>query len=1292
MAGRLRTRSRKKPSYREQEAADSDEIDDDDAAGNAANAADAGEAKQSDDHCSVCSLGGKLLCCDTCTAVYHLECLDPPMKSVPKGDWSCLKCREPLADLEKILDWQIRPPEPSEDGGVAEESTKHYLVKWKSKSYMHCSWVTQAALDKAIKSYPGIRLRLMNFNRQSELKLEDEEEKVPVKPEWTTVDRIIDYRKRSGKDEFLVKWKELGYEECTWETEDDIVAFQAEIKRYKAASTNEEYQDVDHDKRRQKAFTPYDKTPEFVVGGVLHPYQLEGLNFLRYAWQQGKPVILADEMGLGKTIQTISFLTSLLHEGVSLPHLIVAPLSTLRNWEREFSIWAPQMSIVTYIGSAQAREIIRQKEFFLPKERKPEKGKKNASRQRRVKFNVLLTSYEMVNTDSAVLKPIKWECLIVDEGHRLKNKDSKLFQTLHNYSTYSRVLLTGTPLQNNLDELFTLMYFLDSSKFSSLEEFQLEFKDINHEEQVQRLHTMLSSHLLRRVKKDVLKELPPKKELIVRVELSAIQKDYYRAVLTRNYEVLSRHSGVQVSLNNLVMELRKICAHPFLLDGVEEETEDEDAVQKTLVEASGKLLLLDKMTTKLKAEGHRVLIYSQFQRVLDILEDWLAYKNWNYERIDGKVSGADRQSRIDRFNAPGSKIFCFLLSTRAGGLGINLATADTVVIYDSDWNPHADMQAMARAHRMGQTSKVMIYRLITRGTIEERMMQLSKKKMVLEHLVVGRMKTQILNQEELDDILRYGAKELFADETAEEAKLRQIHYDDSAIDRLLDRSLLEETEELDEDNSFFKAFKVANFEYVNQGDAKAAEAIEQEKEAEADFESQTMDPSARTTYWENLLKNKYEARAREELGKGKRSRKQVNHFPAEDDLAGMSDTSSEEEDDNKPEAEVSKDAAKRTPGSRKKPRGMHLDRKDFDFISCLCPSVEATGPPPLMEGEGKSILILGFNRKQRAMFVQVLMRFGFGDFSWSEFVSCFKHKTVDEIKEYAALFLMHVTEEQTDIPTFSDGIPKEGLRIQDVFVRLAILHLIWEKVKNLNENPSTSLFPSVAYNKYAALKETKVWKEEQDRKLLKGIVKHGYGRWQAICEDEEYGLQPVLFQELFSSIPNSNSSAPATTDLNQDAGVEAIPLQPENKNLTGDKQEDAAKPSDPHSDEHRDAMDAQLQRKTMEFFRKRILVLEKVLNAEYHDELLDQEQGAAEGDQEGLEDETKLYISQVYSEMTLLVADSEIDAVQAYAGNKSAGSRLRRSIRQLEGLCMELETALYQRCATGSDENDPSPS
>ncbi|KAA8518154.1 hypothetical protein F0562_015628 [Nyssa sinensis] len=1044
------------------------------------------------DSCQACGESGDLLCCETCTYAYHPKCLLPPLKAPLPSNWRCPECVSPLNDIDKILDCEMRPTVADDNDasklGSKQIFVKQYLVKWKGLSYLHCTWVPEKEFLKAYKANPRLKTKVNNFHRQMSSMKNSEDDFVAIRPEWTTVDRILACRGLDDEKQYLVKWKELSYDECYWEFESDISAFQPEIERFnkiqsryrKLSSSKQKtnLRDAIESKKKQKEFQQCEHSPDFLSGGTLHPYQLEGLNFLRFSWSKQTHVILADEMGLGKTIQSIAFLASLLEESL-YPHLVVAPLSTLRNWEREFATWAPQMNVVCtwdlsisqhnyilcinlnrsyflqvmYVGSAQARTVIKEYEFYFPKKFKKSKKKKagqiiGESKQDRIKFDVLLTSYEMINLDSTSLKPIKWQCMIVDEGHRLKNKDSKLFLSLKQYSSKHRVLLTGTPLQNNLDELFMLMHFLDAGKFGSLEEFQEEFKDINQEEQISRLHKMLAPHLLRRVKKDVMTELPPKKELILRVELSSKQKEYYKAILTRNYQILTRRGGAQISLINVVMELRKLCCHPYMLEGVEPYIVDMIESHKQLLESSGKLQLLDKMMVKLKEQGHRVLIYSQFQHMLDILEDYCTYKKWHYERIDGTVSGAERQIRIDRFNAKNSSRFCFLLSTRAGGLGINLATADTVIIYDSDWNPHADLQAMARAHRLGQTNKVMIFRLVTRGTIEERMMQLTKKKMVLEHLVVGRLKAQNINQEELDDIIRYGSMELFADENDEAGKSRQIHYDDAAIDRLLNRDQVgveETTVDDEEEDGFLKAFKVANFEYIDEVEARA------EKEAEkATLENKTsVNSSERANYWEELLGDKYEVHKIEELnamGKGKRSRKQMVSVE-EDDLAGLEDVSSDGEDDN---YEAESTDGETVSGGALTGRKPHKKKARVDSME----------PLPLMEGEGRSFRVLGFNQNQRAAFVQILMRFGVGDFDWAEFAPRLKQKTFEEIKGYGTLFLSHIAEDITDSPTFSDGVPKEGLRIQDVLVRIAVLLLIRDKVSfvSLTEVPIIILY------------------------------------------------------------------------------------------------------------------------------------------------------------------------------------------------------------------------------------------
>ncbi|KAH9798853.1 CHD3-type chromatin-remodeling factor PICKLE [Citrus sinensis] len=1231
-----------------------------------------------DDSCQACGESENLMSCDTCTYAYHAKCLVPPLKAPPSGSWRCPECVSPLNDIDKILDCEMRPTVAGDSDvsklGSKQIFVKQYLVKWKGLSYLHCTWVPEKEFLKAFKSNPRLRTKVNNFHRQMSSNNNAEEDFVAIRPEWTTVDRILACRGEDDEKEYLVKYKELSYDECYWEYESDISAFQPEIERFikiqsrsHRSSCNKQKsspQDVTESTKKPKEFQQYEHSPEFLSGG--------------------------------KTIQSIAFLASLFGERIS-PHLVVAPLSTLRNWEREFATWAPQMNVVMYVGTSQARNIIREYEFYFPKNPKKVKKKKSGqvvseSKQDRIKFDVLLTSYEMINLDSASLKPIKWQCMIVDEGHRLKNKDSKLFSSLKQYSTRHRVLLTGTPLQNNLDELFMLMHFLDAGKFGSLEEFQEEFKDINQEEQISRLHRMLAPHLLRRVKKDVMKELPPKKELILRVELSSKQKEYYKAILTRNYQILTRRGGAQISLINVVMELRKLCCHPYMLEGVEPDIEDTNESFKQLLESSGKLQLLDKMMVKLKEQGHRVLIYSQFQHMLDLLEDYLTFKKWQYERIDGKVGGAERQIRIDRFNAKNSSRFCFLLSTRAGGLGINLATADTVIIYDSDWNPHADLQAMARAHRLGQTNKVMIFRLITRGSIEERMMQMTKKKMVLEHLVVGRLKAQNINQEELDDIIRYGSKELFADENDEGGKSRQIHYDDAAIDRLLDRDQVgdEEASLDDEDeDGFLKAFKVANFEYIEEVEA----AAEEEAQKLAAENKSSMSNSERSSYWEELLKDRYEVHKVEEfnaLGKGKRSRKQMVSVE-EDDLAGLEDVSSEGEDDNY-EADL-------TDGDTTS-SGTQPGRKPNKKRS----RVDSMEPPPLMEGEGSKIKQSSCVQESMAR-INILVSFPPPQSAPSPVI------VESYLTRYGILFLTHITEDITDSPTFSDGVPKEGLRIQDVLVRIAVLLLIRDKAKShyftlysrvkfLSQKPGTPLFTDDIYLRYPGLRGGKFWKEEHDSLLLRAVLK-----WQAIVDDKDLKVQEVICQELnlpFINLPVPGASSQAPNGANS-ANPEALQMQ---GNSTGNDSAaagvqgttDAANQAQVYQDSSVLYHFRDMQRRQVEFIKKRVLLLEKGLNAEYQKEYFSvalsnvdlvyplykfpaeycsftaasEEISAAACDS----DADRLGLAQHYNEMCKVLEENVHEVVKTSLTSQPASAQLRTNLQLLETLCEDVNQIL----------------
>ncbi|XP_052209681.1 CHD3-type chromatin-remodeling factor PICKLE-like [Diospyros lotus] len=1323
---RLRVRSDRKPSYRLADDSDDDADFEQRKPGSLPEKIERivrPDAK--DNSCQACGESGDLLSCDTCTYAYHSKCLLRPLKAPLPSNWRCPECVSPLIDIDKILDCDVRPT-AADDSDVSKLGSKQifvkqYLVKWKGYSYLHCLWVPENLFLKAYKTLPRLRTKVNNFHRQMASINNSEDEVVAIRPEWTTVDRILACREVDGEKQYFVKWKELSYDECYWESESDISSFQQEIERFnkiqsrrrKLSSSKQKSnsRDAIDSKKKQKEFQHYDHTPDFLTGGSLHPYQLEGLNFLRFSWSKQTHVILADEMGLGKTIQSIAFLASLFEEGIS-PHLVVAPLSTLRNWEREFATWAPHMNVVMYVGSAQARATIREYEFYFPKNPKKTKKKKSGhiigeSKQDRIKFDVLLTSYEMINLDNVSLKPIQWDCMIVDEGHRLKNKDSKLFSSLKQYSSKHRVLLTGTPLQNNLDELFMLMHFLDAGKFGSLEEFQEEFRDINQEEQISRLHKMLAPHLLRRVKKDVLTEMPPKKELILRVELSSKQKEYYKAILTRNYEILTRKGGAQISLINVVMELRKLCCHPYMLEGVEPEIEDTNEAYKRLLESSGKMQLLDKMMVKLKEQGHRVLIYSQFQHMLDLLEEYCGFKKWQYERIDGKVGGAERQIRIDRFNAKNSSRFCFLLSTRAGGLGINLATADTVIIYDSDWNPHADLQAMARAHRLGQTNKVMIYRLITRGSIEERMMQMTKKKMVLEHLVVGRLKAQNINQEELDDIIRYGSKELFTDENDEAGKSRQIHYDEAAIDRLLNRDQVgdeEATLDDEEEDGFLKAFKVANFEYIDEAEA----AAEAEARRLSNENKTTVNNLERTSYWEELLRDRYEVNKIEEfnaMGKGKRSRKQMVSVE-EEELAGLEDVSSDGEDDNY-EVELT-DGETAPPGRKPNRKRSRMDE-----------------PLPLMEGEGRSFRVLGFNQNQRAAFVQILMRFGVGEFDWAEFTPRLKQKTYEEIKDYGRLFLAHIAEDITDSLTFSDGVPKEGLRIQDVLVRIAELLLIREKVKASKEKPGTPLFADDIVSRFPGLKGGRFWKEQHDLLLLGAVLKHGYGRWQAIVDDKDLKVQEIICKELnlpyiTLPVPGTSQGQDGTNIANTEAPGNQTKGPVDGNNLAADAAQgasEAANKAQLYQDSSVLYHFREMQRKQVEFIKKRVLLLEKGLNAEYQKEVFGDER-PNETPNEEPENEIKvvdlpnasfmeidaqtinhlpqvevitseeisaaacddqpdrLELARLYNEMCKVVGENANESLEAYLANKPAGFKLRKNLLPLETIDTDINRIL----------------
>lgn len=723
--------------------------------------------------------------------------------------------------------------DPNEPAADATKSSQHeleeqYFIKWKGWSHIHNTWESDMSLrDQKVK---GLK-KLENYLKKEkeiemwrtyagpedidyyECQLELQQD---LLKNYNFVDRIIaQVSKPDGSIDYLCKWECLPYSESTWE-DVSLVArkWPGKISEFETREASKKTPSK-HTKvlRYRPKFHHVKEQPDYMGldrGLALRDYQMDGLNWLILTWCKDNSVILADEMGLGKTIQTICFLYYLfMEQHLHGPFLCVVPLSTMTAWQREFAIWAPDMNIVTYLGDVQSRETIRQYEWTF------DGGAKS------LKFNAILTTYEILLKDKAFLGSIGWAALLVDEAHRLKNDDSLLYKALYDFQTNHRLLITGTPLQNSLKELWALLHFIMPGKFETWEDFE-KLHGNAEAKGYAKLHKQLEPYILRRVKKEVEKSLPAKVEQILRVEMTSVQKQYYKWILTKNFNALRK--GVRGSTStflNIVIELKKCCNHAMLIRPLEYEaaTNQDDAVQM-LLKGSGKLVLLDKLLCRLRETGHRVLIFSQMVRMLDILAEYLQKRHFPFQRLDGSIKGEIRKQALDHFNAEGSLDFCFLLSTRAGGLGINLATADTVIIFDSDWNPQNDLQAQARAHRIGQKNQVNIYRLVTARSVEEEIVERAKQKMVLDHLVIQRMDTTgrtvldkngsttstPFNKEDLSAILKFGAEELFKDEPEGDG-------DDLVcdIDEILRRAETRDDAPAMIGDELLSAFKVASF-------------------------------------------------------------------------------------------------------------------------------------------------------------------------------------------------------------------------------------------------------------------------------------------------------------------------------------------------------------------------------------------------------------------------------------------------------------------------------------------------
>lgn len=483
--------------------------------------------------------------------------------------------------------------------------------------------------------------------------------------------------------------------------------------------------------------------PALLVGGTLKEYQIHGIQWMVSLYNNRLNGILADEMGLGKTIQTIGLIAHLMQRKDNPgPYLIIVPLSTISNWELEFTRWAPAIRVVIFKGDAKQRK--RLYETVIEKK----------------SFNVCLVTYEYVVRGKNFLKRVEWQHLIIDEGHRIKNHESRLSSVLHNfYRSRNRLLLTGTPLQNSLTELWSLLNFLLPNVFKSAESFESWFaapfanmgvsnvptteqqSQLTEEESlliIRRLHQVLRPFLLRRMKADVLRmgeQLPAKQEHVVLCEMSAWQKSMYWRIVKSERVLYTDKGGKQRydKLSNPAVQLRKCVNHPYLFH-THHANQIVDSPE--LWRASGKFDMLDSIITKCLRTGHRLLIFNQMTKVVDLQERLLRYRNIPFYRLDGGTGTDERKDIVNGFNCKGSEVNVFLLTTRAGGLGVNLQTADTVIIFDLDWNPSMDQQAQDRAHRIGQQKEVLVLRMITAKSIEETVMERASFKRGLEKKII----------------------------------------------------------------------------------------------------------------------------------------------------------------------------------------------------------------------------------------------------------------------------------------------------------------------------------------------------------------------------------------------------------------------------------------------------------------------------------------------------------------------------------------------------------------------------
>ena len=607
---------------------------------------------------------------------------------------------------------------------------EEYLIKLKGRPYSKARWwsrdesystLNEVKLENRVKQYLSER----NVKPMADYEPEGE----PYPQQYNEMDRLLNVAHETGKA--LVSWKGLPLSEATWEPLEEV--------------TGEVLEAFDGFKSKRPV------TPKQVA--TLYSYQRVGVDWLKDRFRTKKGGILADDMGLGKTIQTILFLNELYAEdprNSGGPHLLIVPLTVIAQWETELSKWCT-LQWVSYFGKADSRRIAA--DYLIVS-------------QGKIQPHIVLTTYEIVSRDRDIgFLSRHWSVVVFDEAHKVKSSESQIWGVASKLRSKCKLLLTGTPVQNNTEELWSLLHICDPKEFAVDARTQfvtaLELPSVSAS--LRRIKDSITPYILRRVKSEVLKDLPQRSDTHIKINMTGFQRMIYKNIMEKNHDFLYAANGNRrVSARNICTQMRSVCNHPYLIDGMRELYENsymQSAASSHLppvIASSGKAIVLDKILMKWRSEKRKVLIFSQWKLILNIIEECISFRGWTFVRLDGSVTGENRQRAINSFNSDSQDPFIFLLTTRAGGVGLNLTTATRVIIHDTDWNPQQDLQAAARTHRIGQQKEVKIYRLVSLNTFEELMVQAASRKLALSASLLTNDFAGSTD-EELKDLLKKGA-------------------------------------------------------------------------------------------------------------------------------------------------------------------------------------------------------------------------------------------------------------------------------------------------------------------------------------------------------------------------------------------------------------------------------------------------------------------------------------------------------------------------------------------------------